>query len=450
VKPRPLPGLLLIALVTFALAGLALLAARAAATPANLTVTFPAAGEAHATWQIQGAEDTTWLAVNTAVAAVPLLPPYEARIGVVPGVSYTFKACAWDGQATSCTEQTREAPQSAGRPAYQGDAATWADPLMTAGDASWLAGHWTAFSRYYPPYGNGYPVIVPGVKWTPYRDAWTHNSEGGEAGTNRFHLETLAGRTAFMVGVTEDFARGGIGEWLDDWQYAGGHHPSGAEGTAWNAGETALAEAIRAAHPAAHITVNTHWFEVLPGEIKGSRMLASMILKHEGANDPVYDRNLKSINAVFEEWGAGKTSGLRFGSSSSYREWLEYVEWLHVVYGVGITVGWDYHDTSAEAREWDLATLLLVSNGSDSIDGGHQYPTAWPHRYEMSLGDPLGARARSSFGLWSRQFTHGVAYTVENGGQEAHITLPEPMENAAGGHVTSVTLKANQGAVLTR
>jgi hypothetical protein len=293
-------------------------------------------------------------------------------------------------------------------------------------------------------------VIAPGVKWTPYRDAWTHNSEGGEAGTNRFRLDTQAGRAAFMVGVNEDFARGGVGEWLDDWQYAGGHHPGGAEGTAWNAGETALVQEIRGAHPGAHITTNSHWFEVLP-LIKGGRSLAAMIAKRESAAEPSYDRNLKAINSVFEEWGAGKTAGLRFGSPASYREWLEYVEYLHVVYGVGMTVGWDYAEGSnPEALEWDLATLLLVSNGTDAIDGGHQYPTSWPHRYEMNLGDALGPRTRTSTGLWSRQFSKGTVYTVENGGAETHITLPQPMENNNHEHITTLTLKANQGALLTR
>jgi hypothetical protein len=303
---------------------------------------------------------------------------------------------------------------------------------------------------YWPPFGDGYPVLAPGVKWTPYRDAWTHNSEGGEAGVNRFRLEGQAGRAAFMVGINEDFARGAVGTYLDDWQYAGGHRPGGAEGAAWNAGETALVEEIRAAHPGAHITANTHWFEVLP-LIKGGRSLASMIAKREGAAEPYYDRNLKAINSVEEEWGAGRTAGLRFGSAASYREWLEYVEWLHVVYGVGIAVGWDYGEGSnPEPLEWDLATLLLVSNGTDAIDGGHQYPASWPHRYEMNLGEPLGPRTRTSTGLWSRQYSKGVAYTVENGAPEAHITLPQPMENSNREHITTLTLKPNQGAVLTR
>jgi hypothetical protein len=67
----------------------------------------------------------------------------------------------------------------------------------------------------------------------------------------------------------------------------------------------------------------------------------------------------------------------------------------------------------------------------------------------VNLGEAAGWRERSSSGLWKRSFTGGVVYLLEPGAATQTINLGTPMRSPTLGLVTSITLSAAHGAVLS-
>jgi hypothetical protein len=55
---------------------------------------------------------------------------------------------------------------------------------------------------------------------------------------------------------------------------------------------------------------------------------------------------------------------------------------------------------------------------------------------------------RSSAGVWTRSFSHGVVFALEPGAATQTIVLPAPMKTVSGETVSSVTLTVAHGVVL--
>jgi hypothetical protein len=417
----------------------------------------------------------------------------EYEVTVAPLYEVEGKIKAGIAQNATGTPLAEEAKTYAPPVGYQFDAATWATEFLTSLDTAWMEQHSTGPARLY---GNStsytYPGLFKTTLWTGYRDWWLGDSSD-ESGASRYKIaaEEPTGseeRTRFLKKVEEDHSHGTNTAWFDDVQFAGGHRPPEPELAKWNEAQTLVIEATRAKYPTGYITTNTHYFEIIPVITQGGKNLKTMAEKNEESGEPLYERTLKALSghgSVFEEWGTGGASTTTPGgeahslsglatSQSKYRQWLEYVEYLHVR-GVSVTEGWQYpwHTANPEepykvkegkeegsaqtsyVAEFALATLDLVTNGTDSIDGGHLHgpssttPEYWRQMYGMKLGKPTAARApRTESGLNKRTFEHGVVYTVEPGGTEQTVSLGGTYTNRNGEAVTSVTLKPAQGAVL--
>ena len=188
-----------------------------------------------------------------------------------------------------------------------------------------------------------------------------------------------------------------------------------------------LLEAIRAAWPAAEIEMNSQWHDL-----------------KANLSNPNVQRGLAAASVVTKEFGVGPTAGVGAGD---YRELLEFDEGLHER-GKHMVFTGDYHSNNVPTMEWNLATMLLVNDGGDAVNGTNQSPTSWWEGFNVNLGEALGPCERQPSGLWVRHFTDGVVYAVEPGSGTQTVTLPQAMHSAQRGTVTSVTLQAGQGAVL--
>ncbi len=305
---------------------------------------------------------------------------------------------------------------SAGSPSYRLDAGSYFDSF--AGDTSWIAQH-IATIKGYPPFSNRY--VATGVPVIGYHDPAT---EG-------YAPLTPAKIASLLAKVLLDRANGYAGVFIDDVNWGGGYRDGTQSKTLEpEAHEQAdLLEAIRAAWPTAEIEMNSQWHD----------------LKANLANANV-QRGLAAVSVLTKEFGVGPTAGVGAGD---YRELLEFDEGLHAR-GKHMVFTGDYHNNNVPTMEWNLATMLLVNDGADAVNGTSQTPTNWWPGFNVNLGGALGPGERQAGGLWVRHFSDGVVYALEPGSSTQTVTLGAAMHSAEWGTVSSVTLNAGQGAVLAR
>lgn len=303
---------------------------------------------------------------------------------------------------------------SAGKPNYRLDASSYFDPF--AGDSAWIGAH-VATIKGYPPFANLF--VSTGVPVIGYHDPAT---EG-------YAPLTPAKIASFLAKVLVDKANGYAGVFVDDVNWGTGYR-DGTQSKTFEPEaheEADLLEAIRAAWPTAEIEMNSQWHDV-----KGN--LSNLNVQ----------RGLTAASVVTKEFGVGPTAGVGVGD---YRELLEFDESLHAR-GKHMVFAGDYHNNNVPTMEWNLATMLLVNDGGDAVNGTNQTPESFWPGFEVNLGDALGPRTREASGLWLRKFTAGVVYAVEPGSSTQTVTLGAAMHSAQWGTVTSVTLTSGEGAVL--
>ena len=302
----------------------------------------------------------------------------------------------------------------AGRPDYRLDAGGYFNSF--AGDTAWLTEH-VATIKGYPPFSNRY--VATGIPVIGYHDPAT---EG-------FAPLTPARIASFVAKVLLDRSNGYAGVFVDDVNWGTGYRDGTQSRTLEPEAheEADLLEAIRTAWPAGEIEMNSQWPD----------------LKANLAN-PNVQRGLSAASVVTKEFGVGPTAGVGAGD---YRELLEFDESLHAR-GKHMVFAGDYHNNNVPTMEWNLATMLLVNDGGDAVNGTSQTPTNWWEGFDVNLGNALGPAERQASGLWVRHFSAGVVYTVEPGSATQTVTLGAAMHSAEWGTVTSLTLNAGQGAVL--
>ncbi|TMK99173.1 MAG: hypothetical protein E6G34_06695 [Actinobacteria bacterium] len=367
----------------------------------------------------------------------------------------------------------------------QGDAASWFDPYGEfengVTNRGWIESHWTGHARDFSPFYHQprweYPTKLPGVEWTPSRDYWTGEGKS-ESGEFRFKIgapepQGKEERLRFLKGPKADINKwSSTGLWADDVQFSGDHRPPEPELKEWNKAQAELFEEWRTKFPTAFLATNSHAFDLLnackcqaPVLTAGGKSLKTMIKTCEPAGEPYYEDLLKVLEgsaggrprgAIYEEFGASKTSRLRFGSAAYLKEWFEYVDYLHKCRNIAVEMGWDFTPeggTSLEPLEYSLAVLMMVTNGTDEVESGHQHPAQGTETevffpmYKWQIGTAKEGRHLSE-GVWSRQFTKGAVYLVQPGGGTKTITLPRRMENTKRELVTSFSLKENHAAIL--
>jgi len=165
------------------------------------------------------------------------------------------------------------------------------------------------------------------------------------------------------------------------------------------------------------------------------------------AHDPDVERALSHVNIVAKEFGVGPDAGIE--TAADYKELTEYVDTLHEK-GIHVVMAGDIDTVPVE--EYNLATYFLDNDGGDYINTAEESPENWwPGNY-VNLGSAVSPRERDSSGLWKREFTGGIVYTLEPGGGSSQtVKLPTAKRwfNPEHNEVTEVTLAPGTGAVLT-
>ena len=204
---------------------------------------------------------------------------------------------------------------------------------------------------------------------------------------------------------------------------------------AWREYLATFMQELREAIPGYEIVHNSVWY-------KGGGSA------NRGTTSPVVRRQIQAADVLDLERGA-HDSGLTGGTGKwSLFNWFTYIDEVHAM-GRAVKIGGGEYE--APAIEYNLAAYFLISTGRDYIsDGGaKQNVKSFWQGWSVNLGEAVGPRERSPAGLWSRRFEKGVVYLLEPEAALQTISLPATMHSATLGSVTSVTLSARQGVVLT-
>jgi hypothetical protein len=347
--------------------------------------------------------------------AAPPSSPYPLT-SALPGQPAEAGASQPQGSAQPASSQAPAAApagasgsEDAGHAKFRLDANKHFDRF--AHNEAWIDAHvdvikaYPTFGDVYVPYGK--PVIG-------YHDPATE----GYAPLESSQIE------AYVARVKRDMGVGYAGVFVDDANWSFSPSP-GPEANLAN-----LLEAIRKAEPGALIEMNSQYHDIWP-KMK--------------AGDPSVARALAQVNLVTKEFAVGPESGINTGQD--YGEFLTYADTLREK-GIHIVMAGENH-ARVPVLEYNLATCLLVNDGGDYVNEARPRPHKFWHGFEADLGSALGARERSSSGLWTRRFAGGVVYTVEPGAPTQTVNLGKKMHSAEWGWVESVTLSPGQGAVLS-
>jgi hypothetical protein len=210
--------------------------------------------------------------------------------------------------------------------------------------------------------------------------------------------------------------------------------PIGANGqpitaSAWRAYMAEFMVEIRAALPNFEIVHNAIWFA------NGDA----------GSSDPSIRREIESANYINLERGVND-SGLTGGTGPwSLNAFLAYVDQVHAL-GRGTVLAGTASDQ--QGLEYNLASYFLTSTGNDAVSGNDQTPENWWTGWNVNLGQATDARYIWG-GALRRDFTGGMVLVNPPGAPTRAISLPTPMQDASANTVSSVTLSAASGVVLT-
>ncbi len=193
----------------------------------------------------------------------------------------------------------------------------------------------------------------------------------------------------------------------------------------WRRYVAEFTERIRAEFPEAEITHNSIWFA--------------------GHGDPYIQRALAAADYVelergFVDQGVVGGSG-RFG----WERLLDHVDWLH---DNGIALISQPYGLDETLRESELAALLLLNRGGDSIAPRLEVNPGsfWPG-WNTDLGAAKGDRYAWS-GLQRRDFERGVVLFNPPGGGPVDVDAPGDLADLDGVALPALGLEGGQGAVL--
>lgn len=274
---------------------------------------------------------------------------------------------------------------------------------------------------------------------------------GSEGGCPQYAADITnpAFRKDWIANLTAALAKGYRGAWIDDvnldmkvTDIAGNpsstpYSPSlGRVITAadWRKAMATFMEEVRAAVPAdKEILHNSLWFN-------------GRDYDNGAAYYPEVERQIKAADYINVERGVND-GGLTGGS------WVWSLTTLHAymdkVHALGRGVVIDARNTTTAEREYSLANYLLISNGRDAVGDMSQTPDNWWRGWDTDLGQPTAGRYGWQ-GLLRRDFAGGIALVNEPQAPTRTVALPEPMKTTAGAIVSTVTLPAGRGAVLSK
>ena len=197
----------------------------------------------------------------------------------------------------------------------------------------------------------------------------------------------------------------------------------------WRGYMATFMEEVRQALPQAEIVHNVIWFAD----------------EQAGTSNANIRAEIQSANYIGLERGVNDEGLTGGGGQWSLASFLAYVDQVHAT-GKGIIMEGD--SSEAQGLEYNLAAYFLESTGNDFVSGRGQTPTNWWPGWSVNLGEATGGRYTWG-GLLRRDFNGGVVLVNPPESPARTVSLPAPMRNSAGQMVTSVTLTAASGAVLT-
>jgi hypothetical protein len=197
---------------------------------------------------------------------------------------------------------------------------------------------------------------------------------------------------------------------------------------AWRGFMARFMQEVRAALPNIEITHNAVWFAdedagTANANIRAEIESANYIFLQRGANDP------------------GLTGG---DGRFSLNAMLSYIDQVHAL-GKNVVLEGTAEDP--QGLNYNLASYFLVSSGNDGVSGGGQTPANWWSGWSTELGEAQGGRYEWQ-GLLRRDFADGTVLVNPPGEKTETVALPEPMQDAEGAIVTSVSLPADSAVIL--
>ncbi len=200
---------------------------------------------------------------------------------------------------------------------------------------------------------------------------------------------------------------------------------------AWKSYFATFMEQLRSAIPTAEIVHNAVWFSA------GGQ--------HD-ATQPDIVREIKAADYVNLERGfldGGLTGGTGVWSVFAFMRFIDNVH----VYGRHVVLQSYANDTTS--AEYNLAGYFLINDGRDYVSSTlGSLQSNWWNGYATDLGDATSGRYQWN-GVWRRDFTKGFVLLNEPGATTKTLALGGSYKNRAGTFVSSVTLGASRGAVLT-
>jgi hypothetical protein len=204
--------------------------------------------------------------------------------------------------------------------------------------------------------------------------------------------------------------------------------------TTWREDFAGFMEQVRTELPSIEIAHNAIWYA--GGDARQS--------------DPNVQREILASDFVNIEHGVND-SGLTGGTGPwSLRALLAYVDAVHQAGRSAIMGDAGGDAPSAPSLEYALACYFLISTGHDAIgDGGFAGPDNWWSGFEEQLGAAAGPRYDWQ-GLLRRDFDDGMVLVREPGAKRVTVQLSNTYSRLDGSTVSSITLGASEGAVLSR
>jgi hypothetical protein len=197
----------------------------------------------------------------------------------------------------------------------------------------------------------------------------------------------------------------------------------------WRAYMAEFMAEIRAAFPSTEIVHNLIWFAN----------------SHAGTADPSIRREIESANYVYLERGVND-SGLTGGNGPwSLNALFSFVDEIHAL-GRGIVL--DGASGEPQGMEYNLASYFLLSTGNDAVSASGQTPDNWWAGLNVNLGEATDGRHPWS-NLLRRDFTGGMVLVNPPGSPTQTVSLGSAMQEAGGAGVSTVTLPAASGVVLS-
>ena len=180
-------------------------------------------------------------------------------------------------------------------------------------------------------------------------------------------------------------------------------------------------------------------------ELRRAEIVHNSIWFAEPRSDAVR-RAARAADLVELERGFSDPGILEDQDGSTYRSFLEHVDWIH---SLRRAVMLEPYDLDARLREFELANYFLVNEGGDMIVSDFEAnPDDWWAGWDTDLGAALGPRVELESGILRRDFENGIVLVNPPGSSEQRIAVPSGYTNMDGAPVEEVVLAPSDGSVL--